>query len=92
MPGSGRMTAAGATVARDVPARDHERYDRSKLDLARSLCEGADALVMTGKDWAKAKHLIDLPTWPVPIVVPWVEIDVFEGLGALKALVLEILT
>jgi tetraacyldisaccharide 4'-kinase len=87
-----QLEAAGATVARDIPARDHERYERSKLVRAHGLCQGADALVMTGKDWAKAKHLIDLPTWPVPIVVPWLEIDVFEGLDALKALVLEALT
>ncbi|MHC4100334.1 MAG: hypothetical protein ACYSW1_05550, partial [Planctomycetota bacterium] len=73
----------------DVPARDHERYERPKLVLARSLCEGADAFVMTGKDWVKARHLIDLPSWPVPIVVPWLEIDVFTGADALQALVLE---
>jgi tetraacyldisaccharide 4'-kinase len=85
----GQLEEAGATVACNIPARDHERYDRPKLVLARSLCEGADALVMTGKDWVKARHLIDLPSWPVPIVVPWLEIDVFEGAERLKALVLE---
>ena len=85
----GQLEAAGATVACDVPARDHERYERPKLALACSLCEGADALVMTGKDWVKARHLIDLPSWPVPIVVPWLEIDVFTGADALQALVLE---
>jgi tetraacyldisaccharide 4'-kinase len=84
-----QLEAAGATVAGNVPARDHERYERPKLALARGLCEGVDALVMTGKDWVKARHLIDLPSWPVPIVVPWLEIDVFEGGDALKALILD---
>jgi tetraacyldisaccharide-1-P 4'-kinase len=85
----GQLEAAGATVACDVPARDHEQYERPKLVLARGLCDGADAFVMTGKDWVKARHLIDLPTWPVPIVVPWLEIDLFEGAEALQALILE---
>jgi tetraacyldisaccharide 4'-kinase len=85
----GQLEEAGATVARDIPARDHERYERPKLLRARSLCEGADALFMTAKDWVKARHLIDLPSWPVPIVVPWLEIDVYEGADDLKTLVLD---
>ena len=85
----GQLEAAGATVACDVPARDHERYERPKLVLARSLCEGADAFVMTGKDWVKARHLIDLSSWPAPIVVPWLEIEIFAGADALKARILE---
>jgi len=88
----GQLEAAGATVVCNIPARDHERYERPKLVLARSLCEGADALVMTGKDWVKARHLIDLPSWPVPVVVPWLEIEVFEGAERLEALVLEAVT
>jgi len=83
-----QVEQAGADVACTIPARDHERYERQKLLVARGLCEGADALLMTGKDWVKARHLIDLPDWPVPIVVPWLEIDVFEGAGALKDLIL----
>jgi tetraacyldisaccharide 4'-kinase len=85
----GQLEAAGATVACNVAARDHERYERQKLVLARGLCEGVDALVMTGKDWVKARQLIDLPTWPVPIVLPWLEIDFIDGADNLKALVLE---
>ncbi|NIS36733.1 MAG: hypothetical protein GWO04_45400, partial [Actinobacteria bacterium] len=29
-----QLDAAGAVVAADVPARDHERYDQSKLIMA----------------------------------------------------------
>jgi tetraacyldisaccharide 4'-kinase len=79
---------AGADVVGSIPARDHERYERQKLVVAQGLCEGADALLMTGKDWVKARRLINLPDWPVPIVVPWLEIDVFEGADALKGLIL----
>jgi tetraacyldisaccharide 4'-kinase len=88
----GQLERAGATVAGNVPARDHERYDRARITVARGLCEGVDALVMTGKDWVKARHLIDLASWPVPIVVPWLEIDVFDGEDALKQLILNAVT
>ena len=84
-----QIAGAGATVAADVPAADHERYDLAKIEVVRRACEGADALVTTGKDWAKVSHLIDLATWPVPIVLPWLEIDVFDGEDALKQMILD---
>ena len=84
-----QIEATGAVVAADVPARDHERYDRAKITLVRSLCDGVDALVMTAKDWVKARRLIDLESWPVPIVVPQLEIDVFEGAGALGTMIVD---
>ncbi len=84
-----QIVEAGATVAAESPARDHERYDRRKMDTVRRGCRDADGLVMTGKDWVKARDLIDLAAWPVPIAVPRLEIDVFEGAGALQTLILE---
>ena len=88
----GCLEAAGARVAVNVPARDHQRYDRPKMAVARGLCGGVDAMVMTGKDWAKARQLIDLATWPVPIVVPWLEIDVFDGAEALERKILGVIS
>ena len=87
-----QIEATGAIVAADVPARDHERYDLAKMTLLRSLCDGVDAVVMTGKDWVKARGLIDLETWPVPIVVPRLEIDVFEGALALETMIVNAAT
>jgi len=81
--------AAGAVIVADVPARDHEAYDRPKVALARGLCEGVDALLLTSKDWVKAVDLIDLETWPTPIVVPRLELEVFEGAAALEGRILE---
>jgi tetraacyldisaccharide-1-P 4'-kinase len=71
----------------DVPCGDHERYDRAALALARSQCEGADALVITGKDWVKIRRLLNERPWPCPIVVPELRIDFLEGRAALEALV-----
>ena len=84
-----QLERAGAVIAADIPARDHERYERPKLTLARGLCGGAEAMVMTLKDWVKVRPLIDLASWPVPIVVPRLEIDVFEGAGDLQSLIHE---
>ena len=84
-----QLRTAGAAVTARIRARDHEHYERSKMTRVEHLCRGVDALVMTNKDWVKVRRLIDLPSWPVPIVVPWLEIDVFAGAEELKGLVLE---
>ena len=84
-----QVEAAGASIVVDVPARDHERYDRARMTLVKSLCDGVDALVMTSKDWVKVKRLIDITAWPAPIVVPRLEIDVFDGAEALTTLIAE---
>ncbi len=79
-----QVESAGAVIAADIRVGDHERYDRARVTLAKSLCDGVDALLMTPKDWVKVRRLIDLASWPVPIVVPRLEIDVFEGAAALE--------
>ena len=83
-----QVQAAGAEVVVEAPARDHQRYDRAKLAAARDLCRGLDAMVTTAKDWVKVRRLIDLETWPVPVVVPRLAIEVFHGAGELEDLVL----
>ncbi len=83
-----QVQAAGAAVVVNVPVRDHQRYDRAKLAAARDLCRGLDAMVTTAKDWVKVRRLIDLETWPVPVVVPRLALEVFHGAGELEDLVL----
>lgn len=85
-----QLQRSGAAVMADVPAGDHEPYDRAKLNVARGLCDGAEALVMTAKDWAKVRELIDLSQWRVPIVVPHLVLDVFEGAPELQEMVIRI--
>ncbi|UCD74753.1 MAG: tetraacyldisaccharide 4'-kinase [Phycisphaerales bacterium] len=79
----------GAEVAVNIPARDHERFDQAKLVMTRGLCEAVDAMVVTAKDWVKVQSLIDLSSWPGPIVVPTLTLDVFQGADALCDLVLQ---
>jgi tetraacyldisaccharide 4'-kinase len=78
----------GARIMANIPAADHERFDRAKVTTARGLCDGCDALVATAKDWVKLRSLIDLEHWPSAIIVPRLEIDVFDGESALKELIL----
>ncbi len=83
-----QLEEAGAVVAVDVPARDHERFSPSKLELARGLAAELDAVVFTAKDWVRVQHRINLHHWPA-VVVPRLAIDVFEGAEALRKMVLE---
>lgn len=83
-----QLESVGAIVAANVPAADHEQYDRAKIAVARGLCTGCEAMVMSQKDWVKLRHLIDLSSWPAPIVVPRLEIEVFQGADELRARVL----
>lgn len=82
-----QIEAAGAVIVSESPARDHERYDAAKVGALKSLCAGVDAVVMTSKDWVKVRRLADLDSWPVPIAVPQLEIDVFHGAAALTTMI-----
>ena len=82
-----QVEAAGAVIVADVPARDHERYGVAKLEAVKSVCNGVDAVVMTPKDWMKVKRLATVESLPVPVVVPILEIDVFEGATALTTMI-----
>jgi tetraacyldisaccharide 4'-kinase len=81
-----QLEAAGARVAANVPAADHERYGPAKVAVARGLCDGAEALVVTRKDWVKLRDLIEPAAWPAPIIVPQLEIEVFHGAAELEHL------
>ncbi len=82
-----QLERAGAEVLVNVPVRDHQRYGAAQLATAARLCADADALVTTGKDWAKLRGLIGDQRCPVPIVVPRVVIEVFDGRQALEELI-----
>jgi tetraacyldisaccharide-1-P 4'-kinase len=64
-------------VAAVEPARDHEHFSRRKLDRVRRAARSADAVVTTGKDWVRIRGRID--SWPAPIVVPEVSIEMIAG-------------
>ncbi len=82
-----QLREAGAEIVVNVAARDHEHYDRGKVARAQALAAGLDAIVVTGKDWVKVRHLVDLAAGPV-VAVPQLSVDVFAGAEALETLVL----
>lgn len=90
-----QLEQAGATVAADVPAGDHERFTPAKLAVTKGLCDGltydTGGLVMTAKDWARSRDLIDLQHWPCPIIVPELEIEIAEGRAALEGMILNVM-
>jgi tetraacyldisaccharide 4'-kinase len=83
-----QLNGAGAAIAVNVPAGDHQRYSTRALERVRQLADGLDAVVLTGKDWVKVRRLIDLASWPAPLVVPEPAIEIIEGRAALEELVL----
>jgi tetraacyldisaccharide 4'-kinase len=72
-----QLRGAGAVIAAVEPARDHEHFSRRKLGRVRRAARSADAVVTTGKDWARIRNRID--SWPAPIVVPEVSIEMIAG-------------
>jgi len=83
-----RLEEGRARIMATIPAGDHEPYDRAKLMVAKGLCDGADGLLMTAKDWVKARQVIDWTRWIVPVIVPHLVLDVFEGAAVLEELLL----
>jgi len=55
-----QIRAAGATVAADMPARDHAAFDRAELASLASMAEGTDGILMTRKDWVKVGSMGEL--------------------------------
>jgi len=83
-----QVREAGATVTMSIPVRDHQHYTGAFLDRVRSRLAGTDALVMTAKDWVKTRPLIDFRSWPAPIVVPRMDLEIFAGADELQSLIL----
>jgi tetraacyldisaccharide 4'-kinase len=84
-----QLVEAGAVIAADLPAADHEHFRAPKIAHLRRLCSGggAEALVTTAKDWTRAAALIDPGTWTVPVVLPSLEIEFLQGAAALERLI-----
>lgn len=87
----GQTRQAGATIVANVPARDHQRYTPDRLGTIRQACDAGDTLLVTAKDWVKLRGLLDLSTWPWPIVAPRLTLRIFEGQHTLRELLLNLL-
>lgn len=80
-----------ARITADLCARDHVHWSRGHLRAARAACMDADALLCTMKDWVKLEGMLDLDSWPVPVVVPSLGIDFLDGAEPLRELLAGVL-
>ncbi len=84
------LVRLGAKVAKQLHAGDHQPFTSEELNELIETSSRVDAIVMTLKDWVKAKDVIDLQAMKCPIVVPTLELDVVEGAQALEAKLLDV--
>ena len=73
------LVRLGAKVAKQLHAGDHQPFSQEELAQLITTSSHVDAIVMTLKDWVKAKDVIDLHAMKCPIVVPTLELEVVEG-------------
>ncbi len=73
-----QIRAAGATVAADMHAGDHAPFDRSELSRLATMAEDTDGILMTGKDWVKARSMVDL-LGEHPVIVPDLRLRFVQG-------------
>jgi len=78
------LVRLGAKVAKQLHAGDHQPFSSEEITELVATSVEVDAIVMTLKDWVKAKDVIDLKVIQCPIVVPTLELEVVEGAEALE--------
>ena len=81
-----QLRVLGAIIANERPARDHQPFTQAEATFLSEVLD-ADAILMTAKDWVKARDVLDLKRLKVPIVVPRLELRFLEGEAALGQLV-----
>ena len=84
------LVRLGAKVAKQLDAGDHQPFSIAEIAELVATSQHVDAIVMTLKDWVKAKDVIDLSVMQCPIVVPTLELDVVEGAEALESKLLSV--
>ncbi len=80
--------AAGANVTESITFRDHAKLrdkDTTRI-IEAAKRTNADAILTTGKDWSKLKH-IKPDRWPCPVLRPQVDIDFLTGRDELTTLI-----
>lgn len=70
--------ALGADVS-VVPAADHQAYDKARVATLRERTAGADALLVTLKDWVKLEPAITPAPLGCPVVWPELAIEFISG-------------
>lgn len=81
-----QLRVLGAIVTHERAARDHQPFTQAEAAFLSEVLD-ADAILMTAKDWVKAREVLDLDRLQVPIVVPRLELRFLDGEAALSKLI-----
>ncbi len=84
------LVRLGAKVSYQLHAGDHQPFSTDEIAELVSISPKVDAIVMTLKDWVKAKDVIDLKALQSPIIVPTLELEVVDGAEALESKLLNV--
>lgn len=74
-----QICQAGGVIEFDQPARDHAPVTPREVRRLAQACTGADALLVTAKDWMKLRPLIDFSVLGVPVLVPQLALEFIAG-------------
>ncbi len=80
------LVRLGAKIAMQLPAGDHQPFSTNEIQSLVKNSKNVDAIVMTLKDWVKARDVMDLSSMHCPIVVPDLALEVVEGADELDTL------
>jgi tetraacyldisaccharide 4'-kinase len=81
-----QLRVLGATLAFERQVRDHQPFSQAEADFLLQVLD-VDALLMTAKDWVKARDVLDLRRLRIPVVIPRLELRFLEGETALGQLI-----
>ena len=82
------LVRLGAKVAMQLPAGDHQPFSTSEIEMLIQASKDVDAIVMTLKDWVKARDVLDLSLLDCPVIVPNLVLELVEGSAQLETLLL----
>ena len=82
------LVRLGAKISLQLPVGDHQPFTESEIELLIDTSKNVDAIVMTLKDWVKARDVIDLSKFHCPVIVPKLELEIVDGADALESLLL----
>jgi tetraacyldisaccharide-1-P 4'-kinase len=71
--------AAGATIVKEIRAADHAPVGPDELQTIEHASADADALLVTGKDWAKLRRVVNLERLGIEVIVPDLGLDFVQG-------------
>ncbi|MGY8752362.1 MAG: tetraacyldisaccharide 4'-kinase [Phycisphaerales bacterium] len=84
------LVRLGVKISKQLSAGDHQPFSKTEIATLVATSKNVDAIVMTLKDWVKARDRIDMASMHCPVVVPDLVLDIVEGAEALEAQLLSV--